>query len=82
VVAAEPIAFALAGQPFLVRDLPGRLDIDGKVVLVRRLLKEGLFIKSAAPATSARSAAAGRRKGAALAAHGSAALGRPQPIAN
>ena len=62
VVAAEPIAFALAGQPFVVADLPGRLDIDGKVVLVRRLLKEGLLIKSAAPATSARSAAAGRRR--------------------
>jgi len=49
VVAAEPIKFALAGQPFLVRELPGRLDAAGKAVLVRRLLSEGLLVRSAAP---------------------------------
>jgi len=51
-VAAEPIKFALAGQPFMVRELPGRLDAAGKAVLVRRLLSEGLLVRSAAPPPS------------------------------
>jgi hypothetical protein len=42
--AREPLAFALRGPPFLVRDLPGDLDEEGKVVLVRRLIKEGLLV--------------------------------------
>src|SRR5262245_18030768 len=41
--AAEPLRFALAGAPFRVNDLPGRLDEAGKVVLARRLLREGLL---------------------------------------
>jgi mannose-6-phosphate isomerase-like protein (cupin superfamily) len=43
--AREAARFALAGPPFLVRDLPGQLDDAGKVVLVRRLLREGLLIR-------------------------------------
>jgi hypothetical protein len=41
---AEPLKFALRGQPFVVRDLPGRLDEASKIVLVRRLIKEGLLV--------------------------------------
>jgi hypothetical protein len=41
--AGEPLAFALKGPPFVVRDMPGRLDEAGKVVLVRRMIKEGLL---------------------------------------
>jgi hypothetical protein len=41
--AAEPLRFALAGAPFRVNDSPGRLDEAGKVVLARRLLREGLL---------------------------------------
>jgi len=41
----DAVHFALAGAPFLVRDLPGELDDDGKVVLVRRLLREGLLMR-------------------------------------
>jgi hypothetical protein len=37
--------FALSGRPFVVRDLPGQLDDAGKVVLVRRLLREGLLVR-------------------------------------
>jgi hypothetical protein len=44
---AEPLRFALAGAPFRVNDLPGRLDEAGKVVLARRLLREGLLLRSA-----------------------------------
>jgi hypothetical protein len=29
----------------VVRDLPGELDDEGKVVLVRRLLREGLLVR-------------------------------------
>ena len=41
----DAVNFALAGAPFVVRDLPGELDDDGKVVLVRRLLREGLLMR-------------------------------------
>lgn len=51
---------ALAGGPFVVRDLPGRLDNDGKVVLVRRLINEGLLVRIAAPRRKQRSGAAKR----------------------
>ena len=39
------VRFALAGAPFAVRDLPGQLDDAGKLVLVRRLLREGLLVR-------------------------------------
>lgn len=56
--ASEPMQFALRGQPFAVRDLPGQLDDPGKVVLVRRLIKEGLLVRSAeAPVRSTSRAA-------------------------
>lgn len=42
--AAEPLRFALDQQRFAVRDLPGELDDDGKLVLVRRLVREGLLM--------------------------------------
>jgi ribosomal protein L16 Arg81 hydroxylase len=45
--AAEPLRFALAGAPFRVKDLPGRLDDAGKIVLARRLLREGLLLRTA-----------------------------------
>jgi ribosomal protein L16 Arg81 hydroxylase len=42
----EAVTFALNGAPsFVVRDLPGQLDDAGKVVLVRRLIKEGLLAR-------------------------------------
>ena len=41
----DAVMFALEGAPFMVRDLPGELDDAGKVVLVRRLLKEGLLVR-------------------------------------
>lgn len=40
--AAEPLLFALATRQFLVRDLPGELDDAGKLVLIRRLVREGM----------------------------------------
>ena len=42
----EPVAFALAGTPFAVGDLPGELDEAGKIVLVRRLIGEGLLMRA------------------------------------
>ena len=42
----EAVTFALNGTPsFVVRDLPGQLDDASKVVLVRRLIKEGLLAR-------------------------------------
>ena len=43
--ARDAVRFALAGPPFVVHDLPGQLDDAGKVVLVRRLLREGLLVR-------------------------------------
>lgn len=44
-VAAEALRFALRGEPFRVGALPGPLDDEGRLVLVRRLVREGvLFI--------------------------------------
>jgi mannose-6-phosphate isomerase-like protein (cupin superfamily) len=43
--ARDAVMFALEGRPFVVRDLPGQLDDAGKVVLVRRLLREGLLAR-------------------------------------
>jgi len=45
-VAAEPLRFALQGEPFAVGALPGRLDESSKIVLARRLLREGLLLRS------------------------------------
>jgi len=42
--AGEPLRFALAERDFAVRDLPGELDDPGKLVLVRRLVREGLVM--------------------------------------
>lgn len=41
----DAVTFALDGAPFVVRDLPGQLDDAGKVVLVQRLLREGLLVR-------------------------------------
>jgi hypothetical protein len=43
--ARDAVLFALEARPFVVRDLPGELDDAGKVVLVRRLLREGLLAR-------------------------------------
>ena len=40
--AAEPTRFALENADFVVKDLPGDLDDAGKVVLVKRLVREGM----------------------------------------
>ncbi len=42
--AAEPTLFALESRRFAVRDLPGVLDDAGKLVLVRRLVREGMLM--------------------------------------
>jgi ribosomal protein L16 Arg81 hydroxylase len=42
----EALRFALIGPAFTPGDLPGRLDDAGKIVLVRRLIKEGLLVRS------------------------------------
>lgn len=42
--AKEPLAFALATPRFTARDLPGDLDEAGRMVLLRRLLREGLVM--------------------------------------
>lgn len=42
--AAEAVRFALSHPRFSVRDLPGNLDDNGKLVLVRRLIREGLVL--------------------------------------
>lgn len=58
-VASEPLKFALTAQAFTVRDLPGRLDDAGKIVLVRRLIKEGLLVRSTKPIGQATGRVAG-----------------------
>jgi ribosomal protein L16 Arg81 hydroxylase len=40
--AAEPARFALDTADFRVRDLPGELDDAGKLVLIKRLVREGM----------------------------------------
>jgi JmjC domain len=54
----EPLAFALRGPAFVVRDLPGQLDDPSKVVLVHRMIKEGLLARcsDAAPGPAVRTA--------------------------
>ena len=45
---APALQFALARDRFAVRDLPGDLDDEGKLTLVRRLIREGLLITKTA----------------------------------
>lgn len=40
----EAVRFALSHPSFVVKDLPGNLDDAGKLVLVRRLIREGLLV--------------------------------------
>ncbi|MFT5352844.1 MAG: ribosomal protein L16 Arg81 hydroxylase [Polyangiales bacterium] len=40
---AEPLRFAVETDSYHVRDLPGDLDDDGKLVLITRLVREGLI---------------------------------------
>ena len=42
--AAPAVRFALSGDRFAVRDLPGDLDDSGKLTLARRLIREGLLM--------------------------------------
>ena len=44
--AKGPLAHALSGQVFTLADLPGDLDEEGRAVLIRRLLREGLVMFS------------------------------------
>ena len=47
--AAEDLAFiAQSDEPFTPTDLPGDLDDEGRLVLVRRLVREGFLVISAA----------------------------------
>jgi ribosomal protein L16 Arg81 hydroxylase len=42
--AADAVRFALSSSRFAVREMPGCLDDAGKLVVVRRLIREGLLI--------------------------------------
>ena len=42
--ATEAVQFALKQPRFHVRELPGDLDEEGQLVLVRRLIREGLAV--------------------------------------
>jgi len=42
----EALAFALSGASFQVCDMPGPLDDAGKIVLVQRLVREGLLARA------------------------------------
>ena len=37
---------ALSGKPLRVSDLPGQLDDPGKIVLVQRLIREGMLVRA------------------------------------
>jgi hypothetical protein len=41
--AAASVAFCTRREPFTAADLPHELDAPGKLVLVRRLLREGFL---------------------------------------
>jgi hypothetical protein len=43
----EPLEAALSGKPLRVSDLPGPLDDPGKLVLVQRLIREGMVTRAA-----------------------------------
>lgn len=49
---AEAVRHALRGAPFTVRELSGQLDEAGKIVLVKRLIKEGLLTRAETAAPS------------------------------
>jgi hypothetical protein len=40
----EALAFCIKGPAFRVQEVPGELDDDGKLVLVRRLVNEGVLV--------------------------------------
>jgi cupin superfamily protein len=42
----EALAFSLSGAAFQVSDLPGPLDDSGKLVLVQRLIREGMLVRA------------------------------------
>lgn len=42
--AGDALRFALSRSRFSIRDLPGNLDDSGKLVLIRRLIREGLMV--------------------------------------
>lgn len=42
--ASEAVRFALRNSSFVVRELPGNIDDQGKLALVRRLIREGLVL--------------------------------------
>ena len=42
--ASEAVCFALRNSTFVVRELPGNIDDQGKLALVRRLIREGLVV--------------------------------------
>jgi len=42
--ASEAVCFALRNSSFVVRELPGNIDDQGKLALVRRLIREGLVV--------------------------------------
>jgi hypothetical protein len=42
--AMEPLAYAVSTPSFRIADMPGDLDDAGKLVLVRRLVREGLML--------------------------------------
>lgn len=44
IFAMEAMEFALSNGPFAISDMPGDLDDDGKLVLVRRMVREGLML--------------------------------------
>jgi hypothetical protein len=43
--AADALAFALENERFAIGDLPGDLDDEGKLVLVERLIRDGLVLQ-------------------------------------
>jgi len=50
--ARDAVKFALRGESFLVCDLPGAIDDAGKIVLARRLIKEGMLVRLNGAATN------------------------------
>jgi ribosomal protein L16 Arg81 hydroxylase len=47
--AASAVRYALSQRAFRIEDLPGELDEAGKLVLVRRLVREGIFVVRCIP---------------------------------
>jgi hypothetical protein len=41
---APSLEFALSSSAFLIRNLPGSLTDSGKLVFIRRLMREGLVV--------------------------------------